>query len=182
MKAFVLDGLQRVGIIMSNSKQMWTRNILLSTKGPGINIMKAIMDSRGDWHSMHKLVFYDLRGSWKSEVLRHLHSEGMNSLLKWTKVVSDVDDTVLCSGGLWPAGIDRRLPKKAMYPGAGAIFLEISRHCSSFSSIPLAYRPFFESSSLVFLTARPKAYKGMSEIYSYKNLVGPMKKAGLLQE
>ena len=185
VKAFLLDGLQRVGIHTSNSKQTWTRNILLSVRGADMTILKAIMDSRGDWHSMHKLVFYDLRGAWKSEVLRHLHSEGMKIRemykQKITKVVADLDDTVQCSGGLWPAGIDRRIPRKAMYPGVGTFIQEVHTHCSNYSStIPEKYRAFFESSSLIFLTARPKSYKGMSQMYSYKSFVGPMKRKGLL--
>jgi hypothetical protein len=187
-KALLLDGLQRVGIPNSKSKEYWTRNILLSTKGSQLSILKAIMDSRGDWHSMHKLVFYDLaRGSCQSEVLRHIHSEGMQIREKYeekaTKVVSDVDDTLICSGGRWPAGVDKRLPRKAIYPGVDKLFQEIHAHCSQHctSMVSKEYAPFFQSSSLVFLTARPKSYKGMSEIYSYKNLVGPMKRKGLLR-
>ena len=187
VKALLLDGLQRVGIPNSQSKEYWARNILLSTKGAQLSILKAIMDSRGDWHSMHKLVFYDLaRGNCQSEVLRHIHSEGMKIReayeKKVTKIVSDVDDTLICSGGRWPAGVDRRLPRKAMYPGVGTLFQEIHKHCSQHCSmIGEEYKPFFQSSSLVFLTARPKSYKGMSEIYSYKNLVGPLKRKGLLR-
>lgn len=30
------------------------------------------------------------------------------------KVLSDIDDTLMCSGGKYPAGVDRRLPKCAM--------------------------------------------------------------------
>ena len=37
--------------------------------------------------------------------------------LAWKKILSDVDDTLLCSGGSYPAGIDTSYPKKAVYPG-----------------------------------------------------------------
>ncbi|KNC83938.1 hypothetical protein SARC_03832 [Sphaeroforma arctica JP610] len=34
-----------------------------------------------------------------------------------TKVLSDVDDTLVCSGGDRIAGIDFSIPRKALYPG-----------------------------------------------------------------
>lgn len=30
----------------------------------------------------------------------------------WRKVLSDIDDTLKCSGGHFPAGVDRALPRK----------------------------------------------------------------------
>ncbi|KAK9863341.1 hypothetical protein WJX84_006379 [Apatococcus fuscideae] len=41
------------------------------------------------------------------------------------KIVSDIDDTLFCSGGHFPAGCDRRLPTKCLYPGALALFREL---------------------------------------------------------
>ena len=39
----------------------------------------------------------------------------------WRKVLSDIDDTLKCSGGKFPAGTDQSLPRKAIYPGVGAL-------------------------------------------------------------
>jgi hypothetical protein len=36
-----------------------------------------------------------------------------------------VDDTVTCSGGSWPAGMDTSYPKKAVYPGVLAFYREL---------------------------------------------------------
>lgn len=41
------------------------------------------------------------------------------------QVVSDIDDTLMCSGGNWPAGRDMRYPRKCMYPGALALYSEL---------------------------------------------------------
>ena len=41
------------------------------------------------------------------------------------QVVSDIDDTLMCSGGAWPAGRDMRYPRKCMYPGALALYSEL---------------------------------------------------------
>ena len=83
------------------------------------------------------------------------------------KVVSDVDDTLVSSGGIWPAGIDRRIPRGAMYPGAGTLFRELHRHSNS-TTARTGKAAVFEAASLLLLTARPKAYKGMSENFSFK--------------
>ena len=39
--------------------------------------------------------------------------------------MSDIDDTLMCSGGHWPAGCDRRYPRKCIYPGVLAFFKEL---------------------------------------------------------
>lgn len=41
------------------------------------------------------------------------------------QVVSDIDDTLVSSGGSWPAGVDRRLPHKCLYPGVLALFSQL---------------------------------------------------------
>lgn len=41
------------------------------------------------------------------------------------KILSDVDDTLQCSGGHFPAGCDTKFPRKAIYPGAFAFYREL---------------------------------------------------------
>lgn len=43
----------------------------------------------------------------------------------WRKVLSDIDDTLKCSGGHFPAGVDKSLPRKAIYPGVLALYREL---------------------------------------------------------
>ena len=49
-----------------------------------------------------------------------LYCSGTNS-----QVVSDIDDTLMSSGGAFPAGCDARLPKHCVYPGAVAFLNEL---------------------------------------------------------
>jgi len=41
------------------------------------------------------------------------------------QVVSDIDDTLMSSGGHFPAGCDARLPRHCVYPGAVAFLNEL---------------------------------------------------------
>lgn len=38
------------------------------------------------------------------------------------QVVSDIDDTLMCSGGHFPAGSDLRYPRNCVYPGVLAFY------------------------------------------------------------
>merc|ERR1712072_963950 len=44
------------------------------------------------------------------------------------KILSDIDDTLCCSGGHFPAGVDRRFPKRCVYPGVLALFRELGQY------------------------------------------------------
>lgn len=65
-KTFLVDGIQRT-VIHSEEHQRWTRDLVLSVIGEDLSYMKALLDSRGDWQSLHKLVFYDLHGTWQQQ-------------------------------------------------------------------------------------------------------------------
>ena len=41
------------------------------------------------------------------------------------QVVSDIDDTLMCSGGHYPAGRDMRYPHNCVYPGILAFYNEL---------------------------------------------------------
>lgn len=46
------------------------------------------------------------------------------------KIVSDIDDTLMSSGGSFPAGCDRTYPKRCIYPGFLALLSEMDiAHC-----------------------------------------------------
>ena len=42
-----------------------------------------------------------------------------------TKIISDYDDTIECSGGMYPAGCDKRYDRHTPYPGVGVFYREI---------------------------------------------------------
>lgn len=41
------------------------------------------------------------------------------------KIVSDIDDTLMSSGGSFPAGCDRTYPRHCIYPGVLAFYSEM---------------------------------------------------------
>jgi len=86
---------------------------------------KAYIDDGGDYHSMYKLMHHDLQGDLQNAVFEHITKQGqlvknaLNTIdIKGErpkgivlKILSDVDDTVFCSGASFPAGVDSRYPR-----------------------------------------------------------------------
>lgn len=113
--------------------EFWVRNILLSTHGDDLSELKTLTDAKGDYFCMNKLIYDDIKSeSVRQDILNHLRRDAAvkqthiqmgtrrakkGAPMQWRKVLSDVDDTLCCSGGMYPAGIDKQYPKKAIYPG-----------------------------------------------------------------
>eukprot|EP01134_Creolimax_fragrantissima_P007193 CFRG7193T1 len=98
------------------------------------------------------------------------HSLGMERAYK-VKVLSDVDDTLLCSGGDRIAGIDRSIPAKKRYPGVLLFYRLLELGCSGAESIEW---PAGRLGNLCMLSARPHIYKDTTERATYhlfENLV-----------
>ena len=93
---------------------------------------------------------------------RPSHLSSMRPIMTWRKVLSDVDDTLYCSGGMYPAGIDKRYPKKTVYPGALAFYRELDLGTEG----PVEWEDD-RVGNLVFLSARPHVYKDMSEKHNF---------------
>ena len=74
------------------------------------------------------------------------------------KVLSDVDDTLYSSGGKFPAGADEEYPKHQLYPGCLKFFKYLDHQGAEDDS----------ACNLVFLSARPHAYKDVAEEHSYR--------------
>lgn len=125
-RATLVDGLQKLGLRYRPQRQIWVRDVILSIKGMQLTYFKAYIDDGGDYHTMYKLVYNDLQGEIKSQVIKHLQKEGSIVLEALQsrgqvsedippgavlKVLSDIDDTVFCSGGSFPAGVDTRYPR-----------------------------------------------------------------------
>lgn len=87
----------------------------------------------------------------------------------WRKILSDIDDTLKCSGNHFPAGCDLSLPRKAIYPGVLGLYREIDlgdTQADQWERSPNEEWPSSEFSflrrdvgNLVFLSARPHVYK-----------------------
>ena len=127
---------------------------------------------------MNKLVFNDIRSETvRQDIISHLRKEAavqqahMNMGTKrakerskraWRKVLSDVDDTLTCSGGSYPAGVDKRFGKKVVYPGVLSFYRELDLGTQG----PETWPPNTPG-NLVFLSARPHLYKDVSEKHSF---------------
>eukprot|EP00913_Durusdinium_trenchii_P021485 g20192.t1 len=117
-KTRLVDALQRQHDFYANRlQQELVVELLESTTGDELRMMKDILDEGGDFYNLHKLVFHDLDPEMHSRVLSHIQQQGRRLAKQYDpgqapmKIVSDVDDTLYGSGGHFPAGCDERFPR-----------------------------------------------------------------------
>jgi len=134
-KAVVIDALQKRG---ARGVQQSIAEILFSTKGRKLTKLKNIIDTGSDYHNLLKLMDDMTEGSLRFDLVDHLQREAgfavdENGGKKFgTKTLSDVDDTLYCSSGKFPVGVDKRLPRRSPYPGVFK-FLECIDKVGSFA-------------------------------------------------
>eukprot|EP00434_Breviolum_minutum_P017569 symbB.v1.2.015505.t1/scaffold1160.1/size134679/14 len=161
-KAILLNALSKVGVTTCRTGAV--RRLILSCNAAELKELKSALDSTGDYFNLHKLIYSDLREPVRSELLAHLQERSLelraDGQAVGVKILSDIDDTVLCSGGVFPAGCDKRLPKKMVYPGFATLLRELD---SSFT-------PSEPCSNVVFLSARPHIYKDISEQKTFRTV------------
>eukprot|EP00931_Biecheleriopsis_adriatica_P089915 TRINITY_DN63987_c0_g1_i1.p1 TRINITY_DN63987_c0_g1~~TRINITY_DN63987_c0_g1_i1.p1 ORF type:complete len:721 (-),score=97.00 TRINITY_DN63987_c0_g1_i1:47-2128(-) len=161
-KAIIIDAFAKCGH-MTSSDQRCVADLILSCSGDDLLLLKALLDGSGGYHNLEKLVFGDIRDpETRTEILQHFDKEA-DSLLQsrgcpvGTKVLSDMDDTLLSSAGHYPAGCDKSYPHKVIYPG-----------CLKFyQCLDTGFDPAEPSCNLIFLSARPHVYKDLAEQKSY---------------
>ena len=188
-RVVLLDALQQMPLAACPGRaELWVRNVILWTKGDELTELKTLCDLKGDIHSLHRLVYHDIsQGHVRREILKHIQREASvhaaHRLLSTRisrlrsarrgdrKVLSDIDDTLMSSGGVYPAGIDRRWPRKAVYPGVLAFFRELDLGVSGErDGEQLTFTPSAPSGrlgNLVFLSARPHVFGDLAERSSY---------------
>lgn len=141
------------------------RNIMMKTHGKDLSRLKTLVDSKGDYHCMNKLINEDIKSKdIRDAILAHFAAQESSGT---RKVLSDVDDTLTCSGGVYPAGIDRRFARKTLYPGV----------CSFYRELDTDYDG--DVGNLTFLSARPHLYKDWGESHSFEKFE-KIKAKGLL--
>ncbi|GKY93983.1 hypothetical protein MPSEU_000365100 [Mayamaea pseudoterrestris] len=173
-RVIILHSLQLLKLRANPRAEHWVRNILLKTHQDELSELKTLMDAKGDYFCMNKLIYDDIRSeSVRQDILNHIRREAAIQQtniqmgtrrarhivpMQWRKVLSDVDDTLYCSGGMYPAGVDRRYPRKTVYPGVLGFYRELDIGTQG----PEEWK---ENSvgNLVFLSARPHLYKDISE-------------------
>ncbi|KAF4128224.1 hypothetical protein GN958_ATG22576, partial [Phytophthora infestans] len=189
-RALLLDALMVMKISAHPMAEKWVRNIILKTQGDDLSNLKALTDAKGDFHSMHKLVFNDIRDpAIRADVLSHIQREASvqiahmrlgtkrgrsRKLHAWRKVLSDVDDTLYSSGGRYPAGLDTRYPRHTLYPGVLPFYRELDM-----GTVGPDEWTEDRVGNLVFLSARPHVYKDVSEKKSYAKFAALYEKMGM---
>lgn len=189
-RAIVLDALMVMKLSAHPLSEKWVRNIILKTSGDDLSNLKSYTDAKGDFHSMHKLIYNDIRDPVvRADILNHIAREARvqtahmrlgtkraskRRLQAWRKVLSDVDDTLSSSGGRYPAGIDTRYPRHVLYPGVLPFYRELDMGTAG----PDEWTPD-RVGNLVFLSARPHVYKDMSEKKSYAKFSALYEKKGM---
>ncbi|DAZ94935.1 TPA: hypothetical protein N0F65_012652 [Lagenidium giganteum] len=189
-RALLLDALMVMKLSAHPKSEKWVRNIILKTSGDDLSNLKTFTDAKGDFHSMHKLVFSDIRDpSIRNDILNHIKREagvqtahmrlGTKRAMKrrlqaWRKVLSDVDDTLYSSGGRYPAGVDSRYPSHALYPGVLPFYRELDMGTTGSDEWTDD-----RVGNLVFLSARPHVYKDMAEKKSYAKFAAFHEKQGM---
>ncbi|CAE8648706.1 unnamed protein product [Polarella glacialis] len=142
--------------------QVAAADLLMSCHGPELTKLKNMVDASGSYFNLQRLVHVALtRRKLRSGVLQHLASEAKQSRSEGAvgiKILVDMDDTFVCSGGRFPKGCDRRFPHHMVYPGC----LELLR------VLDTSFRAEAPSCNLIFLSARPHIYKSVMEDKSYK--------------
>ncbi len=178
-RTMLLDAFQKMKLTAHPKADIYVKNIITSTLGDQLSELKSLSDSKNDINSFHKLVYRDIENrDEKENILNHIKRQAdiqeahnkiggrtakQRGLLAWRKIMSDVDDTLTCSGGVWPAGIDTRYPRKAIYPGVLSFYRELDLGITGDDSWDENTRV----GNLVFLSARPHLYREMSETHNY---------------
>lgn len=179
-RVILLDAIMRMKLSAHKKSELYVKNIILATKSDDLSTLKSLMDSKLDINSTHQLIFVEIRSEEvKQHILHHIKKEAtiqaahgkigskfskVRGKFAWKKILSDVDDTLLCSAGSYPAGIDRSYPKKSLYPGVLAFYRELDLGATTSDQTWVEGR----LGNLVFLSARPHVYKNVSEEIVYE--------------
>jgi hypothetical protein len=137
-KSIVIDALQKLGLHCYNDRQALVVKLFSSSSGVNLHDLKVVVDDGGDEHTLYKLLYTDLSAENRDKVLRYFEDNAKEDLRAGgsyrTKVLSDVDDTMYCSGGKRfggifgaVAGCDDRLGHHMYYPGVFAFYSELQR-------------------------------------------------------
>ena len=192
-KVVLLDGLQQLKLSANPTCEGLVKRIILNTKEDQLSDLKSMMDAKGTINSMHRLVYVDIRQKEiKEAILKYIAVQADIQLAKttlggpggkkrerfaWMKILSDVDDTLSCSGGSWPSGVDTSYPSHSIYPGVLSFYRELDLGCpvqpnpSSASHDPVIdVWDQTRIGNLVFLSARPHVYKDVAEAITYQKL------------
>ncbi len=189
-RAVLLDALQQMKLTAHPKSDAYVLNILTKTLGDDLTKLKCLCDNKGDFQSLHKLIYNDIKDEHhRKAILKHISHQanvlaahvalgtraGRDRRIKPNrKILCDIDDTLTCSGGRYPAGVDSTLPRKTVYPGV----LEFLKYLDLGKWGPHNW-PRGWNGNLVFLSARPHLYKNISEAHTFTTFKKLIEKHGM---
>eukprot|EP00427_Karlodinium_veneficum_P045628 CAMPEP_0169272206 /NCGR_PEP_ID=MMETSP1016-20121227/50273_1 /TAXON_ID=342587 /ORGANISM="Karlodinium micrum, Strain CCMP2283" /LENGTH=370 /DNA_ID=CAMNT_0009358095 /DNA_START=112 /DNA_END=1221 /DNA_ORIENTATION=- len=155
-KAVLIDAMAKNGlswgwIPRSRDRQDLVLKIFESSTGPQLTKVKNYLDMSGDIFNL-VYIYTQLTRRNKQRLIRHLDNEAnllvhgassssrsRSSLLAASgrlKILSDIDDTLMSSGGRFPKGCDGTWPHSHCYPGVLSFYRRLDRravHGSDFN-------------------------------------------------
>jgi len=164
-KAALIGALCPLRFSMASRKQLQRIcEIVLDTNGEALSELRDTLDYHGGYDNLHRILYDYLEKKERKLLIRHIHhNSNFQKTKKPIKILSDIDDTWLSSGGAWPAGVDDVFPKKVPYPGVFAFYKELDEYGNTDSKTKTQ-----NCSNLTFITAKPHAPGGVTEDHSYK--------------
>lgn len=134
------------------------RDIILSLRGADLGLLKTLINTAGNHHDLDHLVFDDIDDeAVRSQILTHLAREAAGYSSPDLRILSDIDDTVICMLH------DKRYPRGSAYPGVAEFLHALDRGAARDPGRP---------GDLTFITARPGDPRGLVEGYTRNGLAG----------
>jgi hypothetical protein len=142
----------RLGAISDERKELRMERLLLSAAPEDLSLFKFVLEYDEDYKDLEEYIFHDIdKKEYQDRIIKHFREAPQPIGLK---VLTDVDDTMYANL------IDKRYPKKTLYPGVLEFYDALKREPFALQEIPLTT-----------LSARPNPIAGKLEEASLRNLV-----------
>ncbi|WP_256839277.1 diacylglycerol kinase family protein [Ornithinimicrobium faecis] len=134
------------------------RDVIVSLHGEDLGLFKTLTNTAGSHHDLDHLVFDDIDDeAVRAEILTHIAQEADGYQSDDLRILSDIDDTVVCMLH------DKRYPRGSAYPGVAEFLHALDRGGAQADGRP---------GDLTFITARPSDPRGLVEGYTRNGLAG----------
>ncbi|NLH71387.1 MAG: DUF2183 domain-containing protein [Brooklawnia sp.] len=142
----------------SRRDELVVRDLFTDVQGVDLTVLKNLIDATPNHNDLEELIYRDIDSDEiRQQILEHIAVQATLVSDLEAKVLSDIDDTTICSLH------DRRFPKGLVYPGVVALWEALDLGPDS------KPRSFGD---LTFITARPADLFGWVEDQTRKKLRG----------
>ncbi len=132
--------------------------LFCDVKGADLTVLKSLVDATPNHNDLEELIYRDIDDQRvRDQILAHIAAEALHVNGLEAKVLSDIDDTTICSLH------DKRYPKGVVYPGVLALWEALDQGPQG--------KPR-SLGDLTFITARPADLLGWVEDQTRRKLRG----------